>query len=529
MFGEFAREKLLLGMEKLANSVKVTLGPVGRNVIIEKKIGNPLIINDGVTIAREVELEDSFENMGSKMLCEVANKTNTCVGDGTTTAIVLAYNMIKNGVEKIKEGYNPVFIKEGMLDASKEIVDYLELYSKKVETIEDVESIATISSGSIKTGKLISEAIAKVGKEGIINIARSRSYESSLELVSGFEYEKGVISPYMISSGEKEVILEEPYILVTNHKINRIDDIIRILEFVMKENKPLFIIADEYGLDVIDTLVINKVNGVVNVVATLSPSFGENRNEILSDISVLTSSYFFNKELNCDLKKSMPEHLGKAKKIVVSKDKTTIIDGEKNEVLYKGIINSLKNQISSLEIKEHIDKCCTRLARITESVAIIHVGGITEIELEENRLRVEDAVNATKAAISEGIIAGGGSSLCKIYKILKQELYNENPSIQSGIDIVIDSLLSPLWQIAENSGFPGDDILEKQLSYYDDTGFDARCGKWVDMFDRGIIDPKKVTKNAILNAISIASLFLTTEAAICFKNKKEIKEPIYDL
>lgn len=513
----------------MASSVKVTLGPVGRNVIIEKKVGCPLIINDGVTIAKEVELEDPIENMGAKMLYEVAKKTNISVGDGTTTAIVLAYNMICKGIEKIKEGYNPVFLKEGMKEVCREICDYLELYSKKIETIEDVENIATISSGSNKIGKLISEAIAKVGKEGIINISKSKSYESKLELVNGIEYNKGVISPYMIDEGKKEVILEDAYILVTNNKIDNIEEIISILEFVMSEHKPLLMIADDFSSDVIDTLIINKINGTLNVVATLAPSFGESRNELLSDISILTSSFFFNKELNCELKNIKPDDLGWAKKIVISREKTIIIDGKKNEVLYQGLLKSLKNQISSLEIDEYIEKYCNRLARITESVAVIHVGGVTEVELEESRLRVEDAVNATKAAISEGVITGGGASLCKIYNVLKKELYNENNDIQSGMNIVIDSLLSPLWQIAENSGYNGDDVLEKQLLFNDNTGFDARSGKWVNMYKEGIIDPKKVTKNAIINAVSVASLFLTTEVTISYKNKKEIKEPIYDL
>lgn len=516
-------------MEKLASSVKVTLGPVGRNVIIEKKVGYPVIVNDGVTIAKEIELEDSFENMGAKMLYEVASKTNTSVGDGTTTAIILTYNMIKNGLKQINDGVNPVFLKEGMKKAAKEVCDYLELFSKRVETIEDVENIGVISSGSEKIGKLIAEAIAKVGKEGIINITKSKNYESTLELVQGFEYQKGVISPYMIKAGEKDLILEDAYILVTNNKINRIDDIIKILEFIIQENKPLLIIADEYSVDVIETLVINKINNVFNVGATIAPSFGESRNELLSDISVLTNAHFFNKELNNDLCKALPEHLGKAKRIVINRDKTTIIDGERNKKTYSELLVSLKSQIKSSGIPDYIDRYCERLARLTESVAIIHVGAITEVELEENMLRVEDAVNATKAAISEGISSGGGSTLCKIYNILKNELKDESKSVQAGIDVVVNSLLIPLWQIAENSGYDGNEILEKQLLFNDNTGFDSRSGSWVDMFENGILDPKKVLKNIILNAVSVASTFLTTEVAIGFKNKKEIKEPIYDL
>ncbi len=451
------------------------------------------------------------------MLYEVASKANAIAGDGTTTATILSQSMIHKGLEKIDKGANPIFLKEGMLLAVKEVCDLLIKKSKKIDSLEKIESIASVSSSSSEIGKLIKEAISKVGKDGVININDSKSFESTLSITNGLEYDKGYVSPYMLKGDSKEIILEDCYILVTNHNIERVNDIIGILEFILKENKPLLIIANNYNNEVIETVIINKINGVINANLTKAPSFGIIQDEYLADIAIYTNSSFINKGLNQSLKDVEISDLGRAKKVIIGKDKTVIIDGDRNEDMFNELINKLRKLIS----EENEEKYINRLARLTGSVAVINVGGVTEIEQQEKKLRVEDAVNATKAALSEGIIIGGGCELCNVFSELKGKILSENIDKQIGINIVLDSLVTPLWQIAENAGYNGDLIVKQKIASDDNIGFNALNGKWCNMIENGIIDPVKVTKSAIINAVSVASLFLTTEAVITFKEEKE--------
>lgn len=514
-YSKDARTSMLKGVNLLADAVKVTLGPKGRNVVLDKGYGSPLITNDGVSIAKEIELEDTFENMGAKLVYEVANNTNDAAGDGTTTATILAQSMIQKGLKAVEKGSNPVLMREGIELASNAVAKKLLDKSRKIETGNDIASVATISSGSKEIGDIIAEAMDKVGKDGVINVDESKGFDTSLEISEGMQYDKGFISPYMVSNREKmEIEMENSYLLVTDQKISTIQEILPILEKVMQANKPLLIIADDIENEVVSTIVVNKLRGTFNVVATKAPGFGDNQKDILNDIATLSGAKFFAKDLNMDIKDIQLEDLGTVKKIIVDKDHTTLIGGAGAEEEMKARIDEIRSQIENSSSDYDKKRYQERLGKLTNGIALIKVGATTETELKEKKLRIEDALNATKAAVSEGIVIGGGAALIEIYKEIRDELKSDILDVQKGINVVLDSLSIPLYQIAENAGYDGDDIVREQLVKAENIGFDAKTGQWVDMFDTGIVDPTKVTRSAILNAGSISGLFITTEAAV---------------
>lgn len=525
-YSKDARSSMLKGIDTLADAVKTTLGPKGRNVVLDKGYGSPLITNDGVTIAKEIELEDSFANMGAKLLYEVANNTNDTAGDGTTTATILAQAMIHRGLNAVSRGANPVLLREGIDMASKKVASQLLEKAHKIESSNDIASVASISSGSEEIGKIISEAMEKVGKNGVINVDESKSFDTSLEITEGLRYDKGYISPYMVSNREKMTIeMDNPLVFVTDQKISTIQDVLPLLEQIVQMNKPLLIIAEDIENEVISTLVVNKLRGTFNVVATKAPSFGDHQKEFLSDIAIFTGSKFYSKDLNMNLKDAQVEDLGTCKRVVIEKEQTTIIEGDKDEEAYNRRISEIEMMIENANSSYDSKRLEERLAKLTNGVAVIKVGATTESELKERKLRIEDALNATKAAIEEGVVIGGGACLLEVYKDLSDKLTSYDQDIIKGIRVVLESLSEPLYQIAENAGYDGNDIVEKQLSKPLNTGFNAKSGKWVDMFEEGIIDPCKVTKSAVLNAASIAGLFLTTEAAVGeIKGKNETND-----
>lgn len=527
-FSNDAKNSMLKGIDELANTVKVTLGPKGRNVVLDKGYGSPLITNDGVSIAKEIEFEDPYMNMGAKLIYEVANNTNDVAGDGTTTATLLAQAMIHNGLNEVERGANPVLMREGIDQASKLVSSKLLEHSHKVASTQEIANVATISSGSKEIGELIAQAMDTVGKDGVINVDESKGFETSLEVTKGMKYDKGYISPYMVGDADKtDITMENASVLVTNQKINSLQDILPVLESIVKTRKPLFIICEDMDIDAINAIVLNKLRGTFNVVVTKAPGFGDNQNESLSDIALLVGAKFIDKGLNMELKDITPDDLGEAKKIIVEKDSTTIIDGAGNKDDLKKRIDDLTALMNNETSKYKHDEIAKRLAKLSNGVALIKVGATTESELKEKKLRIEDALNATKAAVSEGIVSGGGAALLEIYKEIKPELKSDSTDIQRGMNVVLDSLQAPLAQIAENSGFSGKNIVEEQLQKNSGFGFDAKTGKWVDMLKAGIVDPTKVTRSAILNASSIAGLFLTTEAAVGIVKENEKKPEMY--
>ncbi len=518
--GKEARGAMVKGVDTLANTVKVTLGPKGRNVALDKGYGSPEICEDGVSIAREIELKDATENMGAKLVYEVANKTNEKAGDGTTTATVLAQAIIHKGIDAVDAGANPVFIRNGIEKAGKAVANELLSISKPVQTNEDIEAIASISAHDEEIGKLIAEAMAKVGKNGVITVDESKTSENELVISQGMEYDKGYISPYMVTDNEHMIAeLEDAYVLVTDMKINNINDIVPMLQSVVDAHKPLLIIADDLDSDVTSTLIVNKLRGTFTVVATKAPEFGDAQKAALQDMAILTGAKFYSKDLGMQLKDVTIDDLGKAKRITVKKDSTTIVGGEGLKKDVEDRISELQaqyNVVSSEYDKKNIAK---RIAKLSNGVAVLKVGALTESELKDKKLRIEDALNATKAAVAEGVVVGGGAALAEVYMALKGTLKDSNPDIQKGIDAVIDSLLAPLMQIAANAGYDPKEIADKQKEQEKNFGFDALHGNWVNMFDANIIDPTKVTRNAILNSSSISAMFVTTEAAVT-----EIKE-----
>lgn len=517
-----ARQAILKGVDTLADSVKVTLGPKGRNVILDKSYGSPLITNDGVTIAKEIELEDAFENMGAKLVYEVANNTNDTAGDGTTTATVLAQSMIHKGMDAVEKGSNPVLLREGIDLASKKVAEYLLKKSHKIDSSSDIASVASISSGSAEIGQIISDAMEKVGKDGVINVDESKGFDTSLEVTEGLRYDKGYISPYMTTNREKMTAeLDKPLILVTDHKISTIQDVLGILEQIVQSNRPLLIIAEDIENEVVSTLIVNKLRGTFNVVATKAPGFGDAQKNSLGDIAVMTGAHFVSKDLGENLADVKMEDLGTAKKVIVEKDQTTIIEGNSDPVAYQERIEEIRAALAITTVDYDKKKLQERLAKLSNGVAVIKVGATTETELKERKLRIEDALNATKAAIEEGIVVGGGAALIGAYKELKDKLTSTNPDVSKGIRVVLDSLSEPLNQIAENAGYNGKDIVEMQLQQKANMGFDAKNGKWVNMFKTGIVDPCKVTRSAVLNAASISGLLITTEAAVGTIKEKE--------
>ena len=523
-YAKDARQKMLDGVNILTDAVKVTLGPKGRNVVLEKSYGSPTITNDGVTIAKEIELEDRFENMGAKLVYEAANNTNELAGDGTTTATILTQAMIENGLKAVDKGANPVLMREGIDKASKAIADELLKLSHQVKTNDDVKNIATISSGSEEVGSIIADAMAKVGNDGVINVDESRSFETILEMAEGMEYDKGYISPNMLSEGAVDVNLDNPLILITDKKINSIQEILPVLEMIIEENRALLIIADDYEQEVVSALVLNKLNNTFNVIATKTPSFGNNKKEILKDISIMTGAKFYSKDLYPNVINATKDELGSAKKIKVTKDNTTIINGNGNKEQIENRIKEIERQIENCRNDYERKKLEERLGSINNGIAILKVGGATETEMKEKKLRLEDALNATRSAIKEGIVLGGGVTLVNAYSKLKSELKNENEDIQKGIDVVLNAILEPMKQIIKNAGLNVEEIIDKQLKSEKGIGYDAKNNKWVKMIDVGIIDPALVTKTALLNAASISSLFITTEVGIVIDDENTMEK-----
>ena len=514
-FGKEARDRMLEGVDTLADTVKLTLGPKGRNVVLDKGYGSPLITNDGVTIAKEMELKDGYANMGAKLVYEVANKTNDLAGDGTTTATLLAQSMIHRGIAAVEKGSNPVLVRQGIEKAGKAVAEDLLKKSHPINTNEDIESVATISSGDPAIGALIAEAMKKVGKNGVISVDDSKGVEDELAVTEGMEFDKGYVSPYMVSDREKMVAeLDDALVIVTDQKVSNINDIVPMLQSIVDAHKPLLIIADDLDADVTSTLIVNKLRGTFNVVAVKAPEFGDAQKNALQDIATVTGARFFSKDLSMELKDITIDDLGKVKKAIIRKDKTTLIGEEGDRAALASRVAELQGQYND-DTSEYDKKArAKRIAKLSDGVAVLKVGALTESELKEKKLRIEDALNATKAAVSEGIVVGGGAALAEVYKDLKKTLKDSNLDVQRGIDAVIESLYAPIRQIAENAGYEADEIVEKQKEQKEDWGFDAKNGVWVNMFEKGIVDPTKVTRSAILNASSISALFVTTEAAV---------------
>lgn len=514
--GKTARDLMLEGVDTLANTVKLTIGPKGRNVVLDKGYGSPLITNDGVTIAKEIELKDNFANMGAKLVYEVANKTNDAAGDGTTTATLLAQSIIHRGIDAVEKGANPVFVRQGIEKAGKEVASKLLEESRPVDTNEDIESVATISSGDAEIGHLIAEAMEKVGKNGVITVDDSKGIEDELSVTQGMEFDKGYISPYMVTDREKMIAeLDDAYVLVTDQKISNVQDLVPLLQAnIDAGNKPILIIADDLDADVTSTIVVNKLRGTFNVVAVKAPEFGDAQKAALQDIAIMTGAKFISKDLSMEIKNVTMEDLGKVKKATIKKDKTTLVGGEGSKKEINDRISELAHQHEVATSDYDKKALAKRIAKLSDGVAVLKVGALTESELKDKKLRIEDALNATKAAVSEGIVCGGGAALTEVYKELKPVLKDSNPDIQKGINAVMESLYDPLRQIASNAGFEPSEIVEAQKVAKKGIGFDAKNGVWVDMFEKGIVDPTKVTRSAILNASSIASLFVTTEAAV---------------
>lgn len=514
-YGLDSRKSLETGINKLADAVKVTVGPKGRNVVIDKAYGAPLITNDGVTIAKEIELEDKFENMGAQLLKEVAIKTNDVAGDGTTTATILAQAIVREGLKNIAAGANPVIIKKGIEEAVKIVVEEIKSFSTPVETTEAIAQVGAISSADPKVGQLIADAMDKIGRDGVISVEESNTMDTNLSVVEGMQFDKGYLSPYMVSDGEKKLAeLENPYILITDKKINNIQEVLPVLEQVVESSRPLLIIADDVEGEVLTTLVLNKLRGTFNVVAVKAPGYGENRDAILEDIAVLTGTQVFKEELNDDLKLVSLDQLGSAKKVNVDKDSTTIVDGSGSKENLENRINQIKSDISNSESEFDIKRYQERLAKLSGGVALIQVGAVTEVEMKEKKLRIEDALAATKAAVEEGIVAGGGTVLIDSIKSLDKYISSVDGDEKTGAMIVARALEEPLRQIAENAGIEGAVIVNEVKVSDKGFGYDALNDEFVDMVKTGIVDPTKVTRSALENAASIASMILTTEAAI---------------
>ncbi|MEG3313001.1 chaperonin GroEL [Streptococcus parasuis] len=521
-FAADARESMVRGVDILADTVKVTLGPKGRNVVLEKAYGSPLITNDGVTIAKEIELEDHFENMGAKLVSEVASKTNDIAGDGTTTATVLTQAIVREGLKNVTAGANPIGIRRGIEAAVTTAVEALKAQASPVSNKAEIAQVAAVSSRSEKVGEYISEAMERVGTDGVITIEESRGMETELDVVEGMQFDRGYLSQYMVTDNEKMVAeLENPFILITDKKISHIQDILPLLESILQTNRPLLIIADDVDGEALPTLVLNKIRGTFNVVAVKAPGFGDRRKAMLEDIAILTGGTVITEDLGLDLKDATIEALGQAAKVVVDKDGTTIVEGAGNPEAIANRVAVIKSQIEVTTSEFDREKLQERLAKLSGGVAVIKVGAATETELKEMKLRIEDALNATRAAVEEGIVAGGGTALVNVIdSVAKLELKGDD---ETGRNIVLRALEEPVRQIAYNAGYEGSVIIDKLKNSELGTGFNAATGEWVNMMDAGIIDPVKVTRSALQNAASVASLILTTEAVVA--NKPEPVAP----
>lgn len=521
-FAADARESMVRGVDILADTVKVTLGPKGRNVVLEKAYGSPLITNDGVTIAKEIELEDHFENMGAKLVSEVASKTNDIAGDGTTTATVLTQAIVREGLKNVTAGANPIGIRRGIEAAVATAVEALKAQASPVSNKAEIAQVAAVSSRSEKVGEYISEAMERVGTDGVITIEESRGMETELDVVEGMQFDRGYLSQYMVTDNEKMVAeLENPFILITDKKISHIQDILPLLESILQTNRPLLIIADDVDGEALPTLVLNKIRGTFNVVAVKAPGFGDRRKAMLEDIAILTGGTVITEDLGLDLKDATIEALGQAAKVVVDKDGTTIVEGAGNPEAIANRVAVIKSQIEVTTSEFDREKLQERLAKLSGGVAVIKVGAATETELKEMKLRIEDALNATRAAVEEGIVAGGGTALVNVIdSVANLELKGDD---ETGRNIVLRALEEPVRQIAYNAGYEGSVIIDKLKNSELGTGFNAATGEWVNMIEAGIIDPVKVTRSALQNAASVASLILTTEAVVA--NKPEPAAP----
>lgn len=521
LFSEDARSQMLRGVDKLADAVKVTLGPKGRNVVLEKKFGSPLITNDGVTIAKEIELENAFENMGAKLVAEVASKTNDIAGDGTTTATVLAQAMIREGLKNVTAGANPVGIRRGIEMAVESAVEGLKAVSQQIEGKESIAQVAAISSGDAEVGNLIAEAMERVGNDGVITLEESRGFTTELDVVEGMQFDRGYQSPYMVTDSDKmEAVLDNPFILVTDKKIGNIQEILPVLEQVVQQSKPLLIVAEDVEGEALATLVVNKLRGTFNAVAVKAPGFGDRRKAMLEDIAALTGAEVITEDLGLELKSTNIAQLGRATKVVVSKENTTIVEGAGDQEKIVARVTQIRNQLEESTSEFDKEKLQERLAKLAGGVAVIKVGAATETELKERKLRIEDALNATRAAVEEGIVAGGGTALVNVYNKVEELLNSTEGDEATGVKIVLRALEEPVRQIATNAGLEGSIIVHRLKSEEVGIGFNAANGHWVNMLEQGIVDPTKVTRSALQNAASVAAMFLTTEAVVA-----DIPEP----
>ncbi|HEU9495480.1 TPA: chaperonin GroEL [Streptococcus pneumoniae] len=526
-FSSDARSAMVRGVDILADTVKVTLGPKGRNVVLEKSFGSPLITNDGVTIAKEIELEDHFENMGAKLVSEVASKTNDIAGDGTTTATVLTQAIVREGIKNVTAGANPIGIRRGIETAVAAAVEALKNNAIPVANKEAIAQVAAVSSRSEKVGEYISEAMEKVGKDGVITIEESRGMETELEVVEGMQFDRGYLSQYMVTDSEKMVAdLENPYILITDKKISNIQEILPLLESILQSNRPLLIIADDVDGEALPTLVLNKIRGTFNVVAVKAPGFGDRRKAMLEDIAILTGGTVITEDLGLELKDATIEALGQAARVTVDKDSTVIVEGAGNPEAISNRVAVIKSQIETTTSEFDREKLQERLAKLSGGVAVIKVGAATETELKEMKLRIEDALNATRAAVEEGIVAGGGIALANVIPaVATLELTGDEAT---GRNIVLRALEEPVRQIAHNAGFEGSIVIDRLKNAELGIGFNAATGEWVNMIDQGIIDPVKVSRSALQNAASVASLILTTEAVVANKPEPVAPAPAMD-
>ncbi|MCY7135601.1 chaperonin GroEL [Streptococcus gordonii] len=526
-FSADARSAMVRGVDILADTVKVTLGPKGRNVVLEKSFGSPLITNDGVTIAKEIELEDHFENMGAKLVSEVASKTNDIAGDGTTTATVLTQAIVREGIKNVTAGANPIGIRRGIEAAVATAVEALKETAIPVSNKEAIAQVAAVSSRSEKVGEYISEAMEKVGNDGVITIEESKGMETELDVVEGMQFDRGYLSQYMVTDSEKMVAdLDNPYILITDKKISNIQEILPLLENILKTNRPLLIIADDVDGEALPTLVLNKIRGTFNVVAVKAPGFGDRRKAMLEDIAILTGGTVITEDLGLDLKDATIEALGQASKVTVDKDSTVIVEGSGNPEAIANRVAVIKSQIESATSEFDKEKLQERLAKLSGGVAVIKVGAATETELKEMKLRIEDALNATRAAVEEGIVSGGGTAFVSVLDaVAGLELTGDEAT---GRNIVLRALEEPVRQIALNAGFEGSIVIDRLKNSEAGTGFNAATGEWVNMIEAGIIDPVKVTRSALQNAASVASLILTTEAVVANQPEPASPAPAMD-
>lgn len=528
-FSEDARQSMVRGIDILADTVKVTLGPKGRNVVLEQSYGSPLITNDGVTIAKEIELEDKFEDMGAKLVAEVASKTNDIAGDGTTTATVLTQAIVTEGMKNVTAGANPVGVRRGIDKAVRVASDRLSEISVPVDSKGAIANVASISSGDSEVGDLIAEAMEKVGQDGVITIEESQSIDTSLDVVEGMQFDRGYLSQYMVTDNDKmEAVLENPYILLTDKKISNIQDILPVLEQVVQEGRALLLVADDIDGEALPTLVLNKIRGTFNVVGVKAPAFGDRRKAMLEDLSILTGAQVITEDLGLELKDTTIDQLGAANRVVITKDDTTIVEGAGNKEQLEQRVAQIRGQIEETTSEYDREKLLERLAKLAGGVAVVKVGAATESELKERKLRIEDALNATRAAVEQGIVAGGGTAFINAKNAVADLAESLTGDEQTGVQIVLRALEAPVRQIAENAGLEGSVIVEKLKEQAEGVGFNAATSEWVNMIEEGIVDPTKVSRSALQNAGSVAGLILSTEAAVANQPQPEPQMPAMD-